>query len=1256
MATITRAWFGLGLTLLLGLNAWGVIVGSDDFSYNDGPINYCWGGQGWSRAGGIALWSGGTTFPVVAGQLLYTGTNVAASRAYGANETTSAFSGSGMLFFRVSMMLGSTVPATAGLSSMDFGAEQVFFGAVSGTNFGIMEPGYATRALSGVAPAANGVYTLVGVLDFDHRKLSLFVNPGPAAFYTTADGSSSATVTKEFQSSTYRSTRVRLLSSGDGANVGWDGLVVGTSPADVGLQARGYLRAAGVRMVNANNDEVLLNGVNLGSWLFPEAWMMGGASLAYAGADTFEQLNAAVLDVMGGDTNLTEQVLGAMRSNYITAPDISFLGAHGFNSVRVPLHFRLFYHVTNSAANYPTNGYDIDTGFSYLDNLLGWCSESGVYLIPDMHGPPGGKDYAVAGNVYTNASNQALFLHIWERIASRYSAHPWIGGYDLLNEPVNNKGSYAVIPGTLLSSLYEKTIRTIRGVDTNHMIVCEGDWWATAMSQINTTGWTDSNVCYSDHRYGDALPFDLLRKTAAVGANVPIWMGEFGYNSDHWNNGAVRCFEQADTLSSNGRTATIREGHAYWAYKAPQLYVLLQNAQTGGFKAVKHYWWSPSTVPKPSVTDSYNWLMEYARATLFSNCLVHTEVLDGLTRNSTSFATQKLPYAAGLKIPGRINAVEFDMGANGSAYYDTAYDDELGHGPGGRAWNASWFGRNDGPDTYATSDPGTLLKIGGNDPGEWLRYTVSCAPGTYTLNIRYSATGTNAQMHVLLNGANVSGPVNLPLTGGVENYATVSLPNRTVTASGTATLEIGCDVGGYDLLWVELQALGSPPFPPSGLAANSGNSAASLTWFRSTGATNYFVRRAVNPGGPYTTIGKTSVPSFHDTGLVNASTYYYVVQAENPSGPSVDSTEVSVTLQPSSLPANWAARDVGVVALWGGDSGDVGLAGSAEQSTANGFFTVQGSGLDIWGAADSLQYAYRGVSGDCTITARVTSLENTDPWAKAGIMIRENLHWNSTHAMICLTAQNGGQFLYRAQTGGSSSGVSAAATAPYWVRLVRSANLFTGYRSSNGTSWTLLGSASIVMPRDAFVGLGVTAHNNMQLATAVFDNFAVSAAPPFGPALQNVAPGWGALRISWLGVVTASGYNVKRATSPSGPYETIARVGGTSYTDSGLAPGATWFYAVSAINLNGESADSAAISGTTPVDPPQLTTTYSASTAQLTVAWPSWAGDFSLYASTNLAPAPIWMRITNQPTVQGNLLTLSFSTTNGTRFFRLSNR
>jgi hypothetical protein len=52
----TRLSLALGLLALLRLNSSAVLVGSDDFSYANGPINNQSGGNGWNRAGGISLW------------------------------------------------------------------------------------------------------------------------------------------------------------------------------------------------------------------------------------------------------------------------------------------------------------------------------------------------------------------------------------------------------------------------------------------------------------------------------------------------------------------------------------------------------------------------------------------------------------------------------------------------------------------------------------------------------------------------------------------------------------------------------------------------------------------------------------------------------------------------------------------------------------------------------------------------------------------------------------------------------------------------------------------------------------------------------------------------------------------------------------------------------------------------------------------------------------------------------------------------
>ncbi len=123
----------------------------------------------------------------------------------------------------------------------------------------------------------------------------------------------------------------------------------------------GYMHANGVTTMDNNNRPIILRGVNLGSWLWPEFYMMGNLSLPnYANAGTgsggianyYDAWVAAIKDVLGGDTNLTAQVLDAYWSNFITEADISYLKEQGFNSVRVPFDFEEFFCVTNWANNY----------------------------------------------------------------------------------------------------------------------------------------------------------------------------------------------------------------------------------------------------------------------------------------------------------------------------------------------------------------------------------------------------------------------------------------------------------------------------------------------------------------------------------------------------------------------------------------------------------------------------------------------------------------------------------------------------------------------------------------------------------------------------------------------------------------------------------------------------------------------------------------------------------------------------------------
>jgi regulation of enolase protein 1 (concanavalin A-like superfamily) len=130
---------------------------------------------------------------------------------------------------------------------------------------------------------------------------------------------------------------------------------------------------------------------------------------------------------------------------------------------------------------------------------------------------------------------------------------------------------------------------------------------------------------------------------------------------------------------------------------------------------------------------------------------------------------------------------------------------------------------------------------------------------------------------------------------------------------------------------------------------------------------------------------------------------------------------------------------------------------------------------------------------DAEIVARVASLTNTNAWAKAGVMIRENLDANARHAMVAVTPGNGVAFQRRATTGGISAHTAGArVAAPYWVKLTRAGNTFTAHQSANGSTWTQVGSAvTIAMGATAQVGLAATSHDAAVTTTAVFTHVEV---------------------------------------------------------------------------------------------------------------------------------------------------------------------
>lgn len=223
------------------------------------------------------------------------------------------------------------------------------------------------------------------------------------------------------------------------------------------------------------------------------------------------------------------------------------------------------------------------------------------------------------------------------------------------------------------------------------------------------------------------------------------------------------------------------------------------------------------------------------------------------------------------------------------------------------------------------------------------------------------------------------------------------------------------------------------------------------------------------------------------------------------------------------LPAPWTNADIGAV----------GLSGNA--TFANGTFTLNGSGSDIWNTADAFQFMNQPVSGACEIRARVTSIQNTDPWAKAGIMIRESSAAGAVNASVVLSVSNGVSFQIRSTTGGASTSTvvgGAAVKAPRWLRLTRDAsNSFAGYYSSDGANWIPIGTAStLAMNRDASAGLAVTAHNNAGNCIATFDNVSLVLNRPAAPLLYNISETNGEFSM-WMSGDVGPGYVLQTSSN-----------------------------------------------------------------------------------------------------------------------------
>ena len=193
-----------------------------------------------------------------------------------------------------------------------------------------------------------------------------------------------------------------------------------------------------------------------------------------------------------------------------------------------------------------------------------------------------------------------------------------------------------------------------------------------------------------------------------------------------------------------------------------------------------------------------------------------------------------------------------------------------------------------------------------------------------------------------------------------------------------------------------------------------------------------------------------------------------------------------------------------------------------------------------------------------------------------------------------------------------------------WVRLSRVGNVFTGYVSTDGSTWTQVSSVTIALPTTLDLGLGVASNNTTQTTTAQlrgYGNTTVAPATPATPGNFTAAGASSGVQLSWSAdaLSNLAGYNVYRSTSTTGTFTLLnsTPITSTSYLDSTAPAGVASYYELTAVaSSNGAESAAATASGTptaapvTPATPTNFTATGQTGGVQL-----SWSAD----ASSNLA-------------------------------------
>ena len=502
-----------------------------------------------------------------------------------------------------------------------------------------------------------------------------------------------------------------------------------------------------------------------------------------------------------------------------------------------------------------------------------------------------------------------------------------------------------------------------------------------------------------------------------------------------------------------------------------------------------------------------------------------------------------------------------------------------------------------GSETTAAPPTPTDFYAAGTTSGvslEWAPVSDSTLGG-YDIYRSTSLSGTYA----LLNSSPITTTsyTDLTASGGTTYYYKLTALDSSL---GTASLATSS-------FTTALTSSITVPPTPGNLTATGISGGVSLSWSAVSDATlaGYDVYSSSSASGPFTllTASPISATTLTDsTATVGSTTYYQVTAVDASSG----------------LSSAAATASGSALAVIGLQSIDIGAtpSGSTTVVTPGTDFNVTAGGPGVAANADGFRYIYQTQTGNFDVKVQVTSLTVAGNFSTAGILARSALTTTSPDVYMSASPVN-----YRFKERATDGGVNNVVTGPNvafpnaWVRLTRVGNLFTGYYSTNGTTWTELSSITLALPTTLDLGLAVASNVTTQTTTAQLRGYGntTTLTPPPAPSSLTATGITNGVSLSWAAVsdATLKGYKVYSSDSSTGTFKllTSSPITATTYTDSTAVVGVTTYYHVTAVDassgLESTAATASAIAQAPVVQPPATPTNLTATgiTSAVSLSW-----------------------------------------------------